>query len=399
MLDKMKYDVIVIGAGPAGSMSAYHLAKAGKNVLVLEKQQLPRVKACAGGLTLKAQQAIPFDISPVVDVEAKGGILTFHGKPVLKVALEQPLANLVNRDEFDQFLLTQAIKSGAKVMAGTKVTGFIQDNSGVSMQTEQGIFQANYLVGADGVNSMTARILGLLLNREVGYAIEAELQVPLEALHAHGAYVTFDFGALKNGYGWIFPKKDHLSVGVCYAQTAKQPGLRDKLDEFIRSQKVLQSSEILSIKGHHVPLGGIISDLHKGRCLLVGDAANLADAWMGEGLYYAILSAKLAADSILIAMQTNSTDLSDYSDEVNTRITTQLYYARKMARLIYGLPRLALKLIRRNQEVMDLTFGVIRGNISFQACYQQLKNRWGKILRDSFIKAPNKERDSNDHIT
>ncbi|MCJ7693895.1 MAG: geranylgeranyl reductase family protein, partial [Anaerolineaceae bacterium] len=222
----MKYDVIVIGAGPAGSMSAFHLAKAGKNVLVIEKQHLPRVKACAGGLTLKAQQAIPFDISPVVDVEAEGGILTFHGKPVLKVALEQSLANLVNRDEFDQFLLNHAITSGAEVIAGTKVTGFTQDNYGVRVNTEQGSYETDYLIGADGVNSITARVSGLLPKREVGYAIETELQVPPEVLHAYGAYVTFDFGALKNGYGWIFPKKDHLSVGVCYAQTAKQPGLR-----------------------------------------------------------------------------------------------------------------------------------------------------------------------------
>lgn len=387
MKSTSKFDVIVIGAGPAGSMSAYHLAKAGKNVLVIEKQHLPRVKACAGGLTLKAQKAIPFDISPAVDVEAEGGILTYRGKSVLKIALEQPLANLVNRDAFDQFLLNQAIKCGANVIEGTKIKDFSQDESSVYIKTTQEKFQADYLIGADGVNSLTARVSGLLPNREVGYAIEAELKVPPKTLQTYGAYVTFDFGALKDGYGWIFPKKDHLSVGVCYAQTEKQPGLRDKLDEFIKSQQVLQTSEILSIKGHHVPLGGITTDLHKGRCLLVGDAANLADAWMGEGLFYAIESAKIAADSILAAMQTGSPDLSEYSHKINSQITKQLYYARKMAKLIYGMPRLALKLIRRNQEVMGLTFEVIRGDVSFQECYQQLKDRWANILRDSVLRS------------
>ena len=313
-------------------------------------------------------------------LKRKVGILTFHGKPVLKVDLERPLANLVNRDEFDQFLLSQAIQHGAKIKAGLKVIGFTQNDAGVCVQTEQGDFHADYLIGADGVNSITAKAAGLLPDREVGYAIEAELKVPPHILQAYGAAVTFDFGALKNGYGWIFPKKDHLSVGVCYAQTAKQPGLSAKLEEFIRSQHVLLHSEKLSVKGHHVPLGGISVDLHKNRCVLVGDAANLADAWMGEGLYYAIVSAKLACESIMSAMLTNSADLSDYSNKVNTQITTQLYYARKMARLIYSLPRLAIMLIRRNQEVMDLTFGVIRGDVSFQACYQKLKQNWKGIL-------------------
>ena len=374
------YDVIVIGAGPAGCIAAYYLAKAGLNVLILEKFKLPRVKPCAGGLTFKARQAIPFDVSPKVSIEATGGILTYHGKQTLKVELDKPLASLVNRDEFDHFLLKQALKAGAKVLENTRMLSLSQDDGKVAVKTANAIWQARFLVGADGVYSQTAKMLGLLPDREMGYAVEAEFQVPQTVLESMTGYVTIDFGAIRNGYGWIFPKKDHLSVGLFHSFSDGSSALRHDLFAFIRTQSALRSYKVLSMRGHHEPMGGKPADLHKGRCLLVGDAANLADAWMGEGLYYAISSGQLAAKSIIQAIRSSTSDLSEYSAKVNAGIVSQLYHARRIARVLYRMPGLANYLITRNQELIDLTFGVIRGNVSLETCHLDIKKHWFRIL-------------------
>jgi geranylgeranyl reductase family protein len=374
------WDVIVVGAGPAGAIAAFELAKSGMQVLIIEKEKLPRMKVCAGGLTTKARKAIPFDVSPVIDLEASGGMLTYKGKLVLKADLQKPLASLVNRSEFDHFLTQQAQKQGADLLDGLKVVSIKQKEDFVLVKTAQGTYSGRYLVGADGVNSRVARDLGLSPDREKGYAVEAELVVPNATLTNLDKHVVFDFGALRYGYGWIFPKSDHLSVGVCYAKQDRPTGMKDKLYEFIHSQPMLHTYTVRSIHGHPGPIGGIKADLHRGRCLVVGDAANLADAWMGEGLYYAIESGKIASQSIIDAQKQAKSDLKNYSKQVNQGINQQLYYARRLARLIYGMPGLANWLIRHNQQLMEMTFDLIRGDMSFESLHHILKRKWFKIL-------------------
>lgn len=384
-------DAIVVGAGPAGSIAAWHLAKAGLDVLVIEKYSLPRVKPCAGGLTFKARQAIPFDVSPAISLEATGGILTYHGKPVLQVDLQKPLASLVNRAQFDHYLLKQAQKAGVKVLENTRLLSLSQDDATVTVKTTQGTQQARFLVGADGINSQAAKQLGLLVDRQVAYAVEAELQVPIGVLGKLGGRVVFDFGAIDHGYGWVFPKSDHLSVGVCCARDDKAPDLKEALKIFIATQPMLKTHRMLSLRGYPGPLGGIPTDLHKGRCLLVGDAANLADAWMGEGLHYAITSAQIAAKSIIQASQSPVSDLSGYSQKVNAEIVSQLSHARRLARVIYKMPGLANFLIKRNQQLVDITFGVIRGDLTFEQAHLDIKKRWFSILLSSIFKKRTKK--------
>lgn len=362
----MIYDVIIIGAGPGGSVLAYRLAKLGLRVLIIEKAQLPRYKACGGGLTFKALHNLPYDPSPAIELQAAGGIVLYKGQTLLKIDTARPIAWLVMRTRFDYFLAQQAVEGGATLHHGLVASGFEFQDGETTVVTPNGKYSGRLLVGADGVYSAVARAAGLLNGREAGIALEVELAVPAAALAEHGPYAAFDFGALPYGYGWIFPKREHLSVGVMHARPGKFAGIRESLQTFIDSYAVLRESRILNLRGHYLPLGGRVAALHRGRTLLVGDAANLADPWLGEGLYYAIQSATLAAEVIARAFEEGSLDLSAYTRRVNREIVKDFSYARIFAWLVYHLPRLGTCLMQKSERLQDGIFSVMRGDCTFE---------------------------------
>lgn len=383
----MVYDVIVVGAGPAGAVLAYQLASRGLQTLVLERAALPRFKACGGGLPLKALHSLPFDASDALDLAARGGILTYRGRRLLKADLEPPVAWLVMRDRFDHALMQRAVEAGAHLVEETPVTAVEETDDHVTAHTHSGAFMGRLLAGADGVHSRVARSLGLLAHRSTGLALEAELAVPEAGMDAQGPYATFDFGALPHGYGWVFPKRDHLSVGVFraapgLAQRGGADGLRQHLERFVASQPVLQDSRWLTVRGQPIPLGTSREPLHKGRALLVGDAANLADAWLGEGIYYAITSARMAAEAMIEALSQGQgePDLSPYSARILDTLGHQFEYARRFARLVYRLPRLGSWTISRSSQMQQAVFGAIRGDHTIAEAYQRVVGRLPRIV-------------------
>jgi geranylgeranyl reductase family protein len=380
------HDVIVVGTGPAGSVLAYLLAKRGLDVVILERATLPRYKSCGGGVTWKAMQNLPFDASAMFEHKAVGGIVTYAGQQLLKVEVGWPVAWLVMRDRFDHFLVQQAVHAGAHLMEAISVVSVEDRGDKVVVITNQGELEAQLLAGADGVNSIVARSVGLMPNREVGVALEAELAVTPASLETQGAYATFDFGALPGGYGWIFPKRDHLSVGVFKAIPGKAIGLKKALEKFIASEAVLLDPRILHLQGHQIPLGGRTQVLHKGRVLLVGDAANLADPWMGEGISYAVVSARLAAEQMYSALRNNNIDLSGYTAMINASITPQLLSARLFAKVVYALPEMCSDLISKSPFMQQMVFDVIRGDRSFTEMTTALMLGMPRIVIETLFK-------------
>jgi geranylgeranyl reductase family protein len=365
---------------------AYLLARRGLDVVILERATLPRYKSCGGGVTWKAMQNLPFDASAVFEHKAVGGIVTYAGQQLLKAEVGWPVAWLVMRDRFDHFLVQQAINAGAHLMEGISVINVEDRGDRVVVTTSKGELESQLLAGADGVNSIVARSVGLVPNREVGVALEAELAVAPASLEQQGAYATFDFGALPGGYGWIFPKRDHLSVGVFKAIPGKAIGLKKALEKFIASEAVLLDPRILHLQGHQIPLGGRTQTLHKGRVLLVGDAANLADPWMGEGISYAVVSARLAAEQMFSALANKEIDLSGYTTWINASITPQLLSARLFARVVYALPEMCSDMLSKSPFMQQMVFDVLRGDRSFKEMTTSLLLGMPRIVFETLFK-------------
>ena len=367
------YDVIIVGAGPAGATLGYELAKKGVDVLILEKERLPRYKPCAGGITVKTLKLLDLDISPVTRQTVYGARVTYKNNREFTKWYDKPLIYMVMRDEFDYFLIQRAQEAGAVVADNQRVCQLQATHQGGEVLTTHDTFKAEILVGADGANSIVAKSLGLMKGIELGIGIEAEISVPRERLIKWDSLMGLDLGHIPGGYGWIFPKKDHLSIGIggslCQAKRLK-PGY----------QKVLASQdmgdyEITKLRSHFLPVRKNGAAIQQERSLLLGDAAGLVDPLTGEGIYYAIRSAQIAAPIITHCLQAGTIDLKGYQDAVAKEIMPELKASQALLRLFIWFPELYFKAIGGSDRLWRASCRLLRGEVS----YISLKERLGSF--------------------
>jgi geranylgeranyl reductase family protein len=309
-----RFDAIVVGAGPAGSVTAVHLARAGARVLVVDKARFPRDKPCGGGLTMRAVRELPVSVDPVVEhvVDRIGFRLAYgmrferHGRG--------PLIEMTQRIRLDQHLLEQAVAAGADVRDGVKVTDVEAGEKGVSLRVDGRRVEGDVLVGADGVNGRVRHGLGLGSDYVLAVALEGN--VPLEAVGEtrYRRRAVLELGTIPGGYGWVFPKGDHVNVGVG-GWEREGPALRGHLFELCRQHGIAASS-VQALRGHRLPLRRPGSIAASGRAVLVGDAAGLVDPLSGDGMYEAFVSARLASHSVLDLLAGRVPSLDGYTHEL-----------------------------------------------------------------------------------
>jgi geranylgeranyl reductase family protein len=294
------WDAIVVGAGPSGCAAAYDLAVAGQSVLLVDKSDFPRPKACAGGLTIKAVKALRYSFDPVVRevvrrvrLEGEGG--STKSAPVLKS--REPICVMTVRAEFDEYCLGKTIAAGACFKRISTLRQIVRSGGNVHLLTAGESYRARFLVGADGASGQVRRLCAQGSWFSQGFALEVQTAAPKKAVD-----LTFDFGSVRNGYGWIFPKGDHLNVGV-YSPSAAAGLTRSGLLSYVKHK--LGTDRVDHVTGQYLGIGaggyeaGDIQQDLRDRVFLVGDAGGFVDPLTGEGIYGALLSGQAAASAIL----------------------------------------------------------------------------------------------------
>jgi geranylgeranyl reductase family protein len=378
------YDAIVVGCGPSGGMAAYHLASAGVSVLLLDREELPRYKPCGGGVTTKALQELPFPIDDVVEREINDAEILF-GSPRGMVVHGRQIGKMVMRATFDHYLVRKAVEVGAEVRSGARVRSLRRESDYIVVGTDVCEFRARCVIGADGANGVVAKSLGLGANRAWGVAIEAEVDIDAEIVARQR--VVFDFAALPFGYGYVFPKAQHLSVGL-YTTLPTLSGLRERLDKYVAGNTVLSRGRIRSVVGHRVPLGRLSRPFHAAGVLLVGDAAGLGDPVWGEGISYALKSSRIAAEVLEPKLRSRSglvTDLATYSQRITKEVGRELKFARLFAAVLYRLPLRVVEVLVQDRVVAEKMMDVLRGDSGYREYMKKFVGRlpaivWGRMF-------------------
>ena len=358
-----KTEVLVIGAGPAGSMLAYELARLGIDVLLLDKGKFPRKKTCAGGVNVRAARLLPFDLTPVVENIITGISFTRNLEEPFLRRSTGPLLYVVRRECFDQFLVEKARQAGALFFDGTLFLSLSPKSHAVVVETSSGPCQAQFVIGADGAQSVVAKSLELM--QGVPYILAMHSEVPTALVPwPHPDLIHIDWGSLKRSYAYVFPKKETLSLGAG-GYNVEPAKIKRYQRSFLATFWQKEEMPPVSIAGFLLPLRPKRCPIQKGRCLLLGDAAGLIDPLIGEGIYYAIRSAQTAAPLLAQALREKWNSLQACEQAIDREIMPELECARMVRGMFNLRPSFFHKKIFSSDRWWRVMEKILRGERNF----------------------------------
>jgi geranylgeranyl reductase family protein len=352
-----EYDVIVAGAGPAGSTIGYELSRMGHSVLVLEKELLPRDKLCAGGIPRRILKLIDLPDGPMIEDRINKVEFTFRPKGRFVLESPEPLLYTVSRRHFDHMLIRRAQTAGCQVRDGEPVSGLDVEKKRVLVHTPRRMFQARVLVGADGVSGAVARLAGFRRKRRIIATLQSDVPMQPEISERYRGRVWIGFGWIRKGYTWIFPKRNHLSVGIgATIGDGEAKALRKAFQALVRS--FFPQHQNAPVASFPISLGGIRQNLVRERMLLVGEAANLVHPLTAEGIYFAVRSAHLAAETVDDFLYGRITTLWPYQRRVDEEMGAFFRKSRIFSGLFYGLPRTSFRIFVKGNTKLIRYFGM-----------------------------------------
>ncbi len=339
-----KFDVVIVGAGPAGSVAAYALARRGERVALLDRARFPRPKLCGGLLTWKSMQLLRSVLGLDQEFLLQSGVINYQSDRFSIYGPKHLLASgelsfpfhFTDRNRFDALLLECAGRAGAHIFEETRAAVCDPDKGWVTT-TDGQVFKARYVIGADGVNSAIraafpeGRIDHARWKHFLAPAIEISL--PPDRFPRSVHCPELHIGMLKAGYGWVFPNKDRVILGIC--------GLRRNISNFSNLFRNyleylnIEKADEIRFKGYPLPYGNYLEQPWCGRVLLAGDAGGLVEPLFGEGIFFAMASGLYAGEAVAEALKNNGKPSLFYCQRLQSQILSEIKASDRFRWLLF----------------------------------------------------------------
>ena len=369
------WDVVVVGGGAAGAAAAFHLAKGGRSVVVLEQQRLPRSKPCGGGMAASVQRLFPFDLSPAVDSVIEQVRFSWClADPVTAVLPGDAPFWIVRRTVLDAYLIEHAKAAGATVVEATTVVTAARDGDHWLVRSEAGDYRSRAVVIADGSGSQLAAQLGLgPAKPRFASTVSVDLEGPVAEKHT--AY--FEFGLVRHGFCWAFPREGGYSIGVgtfIGREAADSDAVLSKLLPslgFPADAGQRRSGQLRIWDGHHALHG---SGATAG-AVAIGDAASLCDPFLAEGLRPALLSGCRAATALERWLGGDAKALEDYSTQMKREWGDSMAWGKRIAQVFYRLPKVGYQLGVKRPTAPQRIGQILSGDMGYGDIAQRVIKR------------------------
>lgn len=365
----MEYDVIVAGAGPAGSTTARECALRGMSVLMLDRAEFPRDKPCGGGVNLRTTHLLPFTLSEVTERTIYALQVSVRAGKSYTRRSDEPLTYMTQRRRLDAFLAERAVQSGVAFRERAPLREVDIDGRWVNVRAGNEQFRARALVGADGANGKTARLSGIPVQRSLGIALEGNMTVSAEEAERWRDTFAVDVGGSPGGYGWLFPKGDHVNIGVG-GNWPVGPSLRDRLHHLTRYYG-FSPDALWGVNGHPLPVYQKGSVVQRGNVALVGDAAGFVDPLTGEGIFSAVKSGQIAARHLAAFASGTVNDLSGYAREIEADLVPDLLVSIQLHQIFHIAPPIAAEMVKRSSRMWRLVCALLTGRIGYAGVKQR----------------------------
>jgi geranylgeranyl reductase family protein len=360
------FDVAIIGSGPSGASTAFYLGKKGISTVIIEKETLPRYKTCGGGFVYRGRKNMPFEIDSVIEREFFKVDSYFNNAKIHYQSIkEKPIISMIMRDAFDLLIVEQAKGFGVTLLENHTLEALTFQHKLAILKTSQGTISANFVIAADGVFSSTAKMAGWKEDtRKLIPALEYEVEVSADDFDRLSKNVRFDIDAVPFGYGWCFPKKNHLSLGVLTTKKGKI-NLKEYYKNYIQT---LGITKIISEAAHgfQIPIAPRTDGFVKQNVFLIGDAAGFAEPITAEGISNAILSGKYVAEAIIESNLNKTIAEKKYNEKLNIKLLPELKSGVLLSKFFYnnnGIRNYILK--KYGQRCSDLMVDILHGDRPF----------------------------------
>jgi geranylgeranyl reductase family protein len=367
--------VVVVGGGAAGGAAAFHLAKGGRSVVVLEQQCFPRSKSCGGGMAASVQRLFPFDLSPAVDsvIEQVRFSWCLADPVTADLAGDAPFW-IVRRSVLDAYLIEHAKGVGATVVEGTTVLSAVREGGHWLVRSEAGNYRCRAVVIADGSGSQLAAQLGLgPAKPRFASTVSVDLEGPVAEKHT--AY--FEFGLVRHGFCWAFPREGGYSIGVGTFIGREAADSESVLSQLLPSLGFAadagqrRTGQLRIWDGHHAlhgsgPTAGAVA---------VGDAASLCDPFLAEGLRPALLSGTRAAEALERWLGGDAKALEEYSAQMKTEWGDSMAWGKRIAQVFYRLPKVGYQLGVKRPTAPQRIGQILSGDMGYGDIAQRVIKR------------------------